>query len=391
MATSNQPRLVLDLQPPAIHINRTSAFKSQVFAILAGSSQEVFYAHATVLAKSVVLQRLVEGQFKESNEQRIIWPYWNANAVANFLEWLYTGDYQCPYPMIIPRPMLDEKTPPEDVLNSDCALVEEEKQDNSNRDGKRSTQVPPENSSQSRPTRLRDLEWNGSLCPTRISSEDEYSKWIGHAHYQTNELDYERNFMTHAELYAMGCQYLLDDLRALSWQRLKNALVAVGIPFVGSTLITNVTNVIHYVFQQTGDLADGKEQMRELLTTFATDHFKQMKGAPAFDELLKSPLASDREFVVDLMAKIGAKLDEKDELLQEAEERQTKLLRNAEARNAMLLQDAKARNTMQLHKAEERRAKEERMAKQSPGPVFGGGYQSDAVAGSVFANLRSLS
>lgn len=242
--------------------------------------------------------------------------------------------------MIIPHPIPDEKTPPEDFLNSDCASVEEEEQKDSNRGGERSTQVSPENGSQSTPTRLRDLEWNGSLCPTRISSEDEYSKWIGHAHYQTNELDYERNFMTHAELYAMGCQYLLDDLRALSWQRLKNALVAVGIPFVGSTLITNVTNVIHYVFQQTGDLADGKEQMRELLTTFATDHFKQIKGAPAFDELLKSSLASDREFVVDLMAKIRAELDEKDELLQEAEERQTMLLRNAKKRKAKVLSKA---------------------------------------------------
>ncbi|KAL8626987.1 hypothetical protein Q9189_007322, partial [Teloschistes chrysophthalmus] len=199
--------------------------------------------------------------------------------------------------------MPDDETQSEDVPDTSYVPVEEKQKASSKRDDQDVAQPVPVEVPQTGPTRLRDLEWNGCLYPTRISDEEEYTKWMGHVHYQTNELDYDRTFITHVELYAMGCQYLLDDLRALTWQRMKNALVAVGTPFAGSTLITNVTNVIHYVFQQTGDLPDGEEQMRGLLTTFVTDHFKQIRGAPAFDEL------------------IGAKLDHKDELLRLEQEK----------------------------------------------------------------------
>ncbi|KAI4200147.1 MAG: hypothetical protein LQ350_004108 [Teloschistes chrysophthalmus] len=218
--------------------------------------------------------------------------------------------------------MPDDETQSEDVPDTSYVPVEEKQKASSKRDDQDVAQPVPVEVPQTGPTRLRDLEWNGCLYPTRISDEEEYTKWMGHVHYQTNELDYDRTFITHVELYAMGCQYLLDDLRALTWQRMKNALVAVGTPFAGSTLITNVTNVIHYVFQQTGDLPDGEEQMRGLLTTFVTDHFKQIRGAPAFDEL------------------IGAKLDHKDELLRLEQEKiaelKTNLLIDAEEQARLL-------------------------------------------------------
>ncbi|KAL9576377.1 MAG: hypothetical protein Q9212_007151, partial [Teloschistes hypoglaucus] len=315
--------------------NKSSAFKSKVFTILAGPSQETSYVHASVLAKSDVLQRMVDGQFKETSEQRIDWPHWNANTVENFLEWLYTGDYECPYPVIIPRSTSDGDTQPEDVSLTSSAPAEQ-KQKKRKRDGQGVVQPAPVAGPQNGLTRLRDLVWNGSLYPDRISYEEEYTKWIGHAHYPINELDYERSLMTHAELYAMGCQYLLEDLRALTWQRLKNALVAVGTPFAGSNLVTNITNVIHYVFEQTAEVPDGREQMRELLTTFATDHCTQMKGTPAFEEILKSPSAPDREFVADMMTKVVANLEQRDALLRVERIKSAKLTSKADEQAELL-------------------------------------------------------
>ncbi|KAI4104940.1 MAG: hypothetical protein L6R37_002983 [Teloschistes peruensis] len=309
--------------------DQSDLFESQVFAIVAGPSEKVLYAHANILAKSVVLKRLVEGQFKESNEQRIIWPHWNSNTVQKFLEWLYKGDYKCPYPMIIPRPMPEEKTAWEDVSDASSATAEEEPKESLKRD---IAPPIPKQSSKSSPIRFHDLEWNGPRCPTRVSHEEEYTNWIGHVHYPTNELDYERTFMTHAELYAMGCQYLLDDLRAMAWQRLKNALLALGVPFAGSKLIANITTVIHYVYEQTEDLPEGKEQMRNLLTCFATDHFEQIKKSSAFHDLLISPSASDREFVADLMAKVGVKLERLEAKIEE--QRETLLVRDGKLRAA---------------------------------------------------------
>ncbi|KAL8641489.1 MAG: hypothetical protein Q9228_001699 [Teloschistes exilis] len=325
MATSDEPRLVLIAFVPGIHIDHISVFESRVFAIVVGPSEKVFYAHADMLAKSVVLKRLVEGQFKESNEQRIIWPHWDANTVKNFLEWLYTGDYKCPYPMIIPCPVLAEKTSWEDVSDASSASAKEEQKESQKRDDQSIAQpIPTEGS---RNSFTRDLKWIGCRYPTKVSYEKQYTDWIGHVHYATNELDYDKTFMTHAELYAMGCQYLLDDLRALTWQRMKNALVAVGTPYAGSTLVTNITNVIHYVFEQTEDLPDGKEQMRQLLTAFATDHFERIQVSPAFEEFMRSPSESDCEFLADLMANIRVRLIEGNEQLRVAKERAAEAMR----------------------------------------------------------------
>ena len=75
-----------------------SAFSSRVFKIVVGPSAKTFYAHADIIGKSDALRMVVQGGGKEMEEGNIVWPDWSVIGAEKFLEWLYTGDYKCPYP-----------------------------------------------------------------------------------------------------------------------------------------------------------------------------------------------------------------------------------------------------------------------------------------------------
>ncbi|KAL9008712.1 MAG: hypothetical protein Q9173_006192 [Seirophora scorigena] len=83
--------------------NTTGTFRSPIFEIYVGPREkaERFSAHAHILSKSEVLKAEVEGPWKEEKERKITWPHWTVGAAERFLEWLYSGDYACPYP--VPR------------------------------------------------------------------------------------------------------------------------------------------------------------------------------------------------------------------------------------------------------------------------------------------------
>ncbi|KAI4125343.1 MAG: hypothetical protein LQ338_004302 [Usnochroma carphineum] len=329
------------LHPSPLHqeyhrIKFHSAFKSPVFEILVGPSAESFYAHADVLSKSKVLKKEVDGLWKESSERKIYWRDWTVSAVEKFLEWLYTGDYVCPYPVKASRGKSSQQKSASDGKDEDNRrpdddpdlLVPEAEERRMIKDAKSLIPSPPQYSRQSASdptsstkkrklpeaipprslTRLQDLTWNG--CRTlreRLSQAGEYDKWTGHQLWRPDKLDYEATFLTHAELYAMANQYMLDDLKNIAWQRLRSVLVSIGKPTPWSPVVDNVVALIHCVYEHTGDVGEEEEPLRMLVNSFVALHFTSFQGSEV-GNLMLSKKEADREFVLDLMNKMAQQM-----------------------------------------------------------------------------------
>ncbi|KAL8769873.1 MAG: hypothetical protein Q9209_004311 [Squamulea sp. 1 TL-2023] len=320
----------------------TSAFSSRILEIIVGPSERAFYAHTDILAKSDVLRMIVHGGGKETEEGKIVWPHWTVSAAEKLLEWLYTGDYKCPYPTAVlqsetvsteentaqasedkiydelenpdlDHPMsVDVPAPAEpEIVYDDTPRYNKKKKKYSESRMMWSIPDSPKPVRSAFRSCLKDLTWNGSHPLEKMSEAEEFDKWTGHQLWRPDQLNYEATFMTHAELYNMACIYQLDTLKNMAWQRLRSVLVSIGRPVPGSTVMGNIVTLIHYTYEITGEVGNEEEPLRKLVTTFAALNFTRFKGT-VVDELIKSASEPDREFVMDLMAMVRQKVDNKE-------------------------------------------------------------------------------
>lgn len=283
----------------------------------------------------------MQGPWRENVELTLYWRDWEASAVEKLLEWLYTGDYKCPYPVEARKTRsvsteasaesLNHSPPPEPedaeepfgvepigvepepaeaidialedpVLDTATRFKSTPKKSKSTKKGTTSTK------SITRPlTRLEDLTWHGCLALGKYTEAEGYDQWTGHQLWRPDELDYEDTFMTHAKLYVMACFYQLDGLKNMSWQRLRAVLVSIGKPGPHTPIIGNLATLIHYVYQETGEHGTAEEPLCMLVTSFAALHFTNLKGRRITD-LLLSAEEGDRDFVFDLFAKMAQQM-----------------------------------------------------------------------------------
>ncbi|KAI4190536.1 MAG: hypothetical protein LQ348_003646 [Seirophora lacunosa] len=289
--------------------NSTSAFGSPVYEIVAGEvgNTKTLFAHADVLAKSTVLRAAVQGPFKEKEEQKLTWPHWTIGGAEKFLEWLYTGDYKCPYPTkaaiggsttslaIVHLEWTKQKLiPPTDYANEAVGTK------NQHAVKKAPAEGPLKG--------LQELHWNGLRPLEKLSQAEEFDKWSGHQLWSPSELDYQATFMAHAELYSMACHYMVDDLKNQAWQRLRAVLIRIGTPKADTPLIGNLMMLASYVYENTADAdSDGEEPLRMLVSSFSALHFTAMRG-DGFAASMLSGNEGDRKFVVSLMTKVGQRM-----------------------------------------------------------------------------------
>lgn len=113
--------------------------------------------------------------------------------------------------------------------------------------------------------------------------------------------------MTHAELYVIACQYMLDGLKNMAWQRLRAVLISMGSLKRNTPVIDNLVTLISYVYHETGDDKETEEPLRMLITTFTSLNFTNFQSVEV-DKLVNSASESDREFVADFMLKVAEKV-----------------------------------------------------------------------------------
>ncbi|KAL8766870.1 MAG: hypothetical protein Q9209_006466 [Squamulea sp. 1 TL-2023] len=204
--------------------SQPSAFQSSVFKILVGTSPQPFYVHTHVLARSEFLRKLVEGSWKESVEQT-----------------LCTNDYACSYPTPVLNLNEEQNNKKKDVEEGNSKGTKRALEHNEVVSAGGDDREVSEEDSGSKKQKmaatsvtlvpLRDLTWTGrNVPPPRLSQAEQFEKWSGHQLWSSDQLDYSAPLYTHAELYVMGCRYLLDDLRNMAWERLKAVLLTVGRP-----------------------------------------------------------------------------------------------------------------------------------------------------------------
>lgn len=271
----------------------------------------------------------------EAQERKIRWPQWSADSVEKFLEWLYTGDYSIPLPtkarqVAVPQKLEAETPGPhDDERDTDEAVEEDFPMELQEEEWNR--QVPPEtyqvpahriekaSVSSSAPTAtptakgpltaLKDLEWKGSHAVQTTSGAENFTNHMNDTHLASSkQLDYDATFMTHAILYVIGCEKDLHELKNMAWQRLRSLLVEIGAPETGSPIIGNMVALIQYTYSETGVSELPVEPLRDLVTSYVAIHFTNFRGAEV-DALFSSQAADDREFVVEVMAKVRQSME----------------------------------------------------------------------------------
>lgn len=286
----------------------------------------MFYAHAGVLAKSCVLEKVVTGWASETQHRKIKWPEWSADIIDKFLEWLYTGDYTIPYPKEVVRPEMHDsdvqfhesaegEAHEEGVAPEGFPVELQEQEWNSSAEAEPVQQPdsPRALTSYLEPrktgplTPLNDLAWEGCRAAEKTTHAETFDPWmlLNNSLYP---LDYEATFMTHATLYVIACQKDLADLKNMAWQRLRALLVEIGAPDAESPIIGNMVALIQYTYRETGVSELPEDPLRDLVTSYVAIYFTKFRGAEV-DALFSSRAADDREFVVEIMDKVRQSME----------------------------------------------------------------------------------
>ncbi|KAL8965159.1 MAG: hypothetical protein Q9183_003997 [Haloplaca sp. 2 TL-2023] len=306
----------------------SSLFKAPVFTILAGDSGVVYHVHTSVLCKSPVLSKVVEGDWSETREKTLFWKQWSVDGVEKLLAWLYTGDYQCPLPAKIVT--LEEADSASSQLSDsgkagskltptlDGAKRATKNQKRINENGTTSPSNPPSDLIDlGRKTAKTDgtaalpsisaLDGPDPGSDSKISEATAFEVWSADHVRNASEWQWEATLMTHAELYVMACHYELWGLKAMSWQRLRTIFNVFGSPKRGSAIYDVVIKLVPYVYEETGTVGNEDDPLRRLVSTFAAQNFTEIQGV-ALAELFVSATESVKDFIVDLNNKVAIRM-----------------------------------------------------------------------------------
>ncbi|KAL8847380.1 MAG: hypothetical protein Q9221_007567 [Calogaya cf. arnoldii] len=307
------------------NIMRSGTFNSDIFKIVTRSSTKPFYVHADVLARSDPLRKLVEGPWKESVEHTIDWTEWEPATVERFIQWLYTDDYISPYPTLVHPPIKSEDSEDKPVEIAENASTHHVARIRTNDAETRASapEGPPRKKRKLVPLfkqRTRaEVEAEVEMISKRSQAE-EFDQRCENQESHEN-WDYSAYLGAHAELYIMACRYLLQELSALAFYRLRSALENLdepgnrlrsggrdlGKPLRRSPVPKNIMGLILDVCDKLGNPIGNEEPVKDLLTDFVALNFKAFQ-ASGIEDWATSDNGVAREFISGLMPKLMLKV-----------------------------------------------------------------------------------
>ena len=252
-----------------------SPFTGSTCEVLAGPEQTRFVAHVSVLEKSEKLRAVTRGTWRDSSECKIKLEDWDAKTVGRFLQWLYTGDYESPYPVEVPQSELEETG----ILISESPAPAPSRQKVSY------SMVPPK---QMALGAFTDLDFQKAVPGLASSHANAFESWAAKSH---GVLNFEATLLAHAKLYALANYMLLPTLQAQVFYRLKAVLLFIspstnslslaftkpGLFIANLPVIYNIVTLIEYVYANTARLESEEEPLRKLISTFVTLHYDQFR------------------------------------------------------------------------------------------------------------------
>lgn len=254
-------------------------FVGPFFEIVAG--QTAFLAHASVLEKSEKLRVIVQGRWKDSTEHKILLEDWDPQTVGRLLEWLYTGDYESPFPAEAPQPKAENlEVPAQNTSvhpNPDAKVPQSSPKNESAKGSQRPLMS------------LADIPFNKAEPELRPSNAEAFKQWASKYPHSPCVLNFEAALLTHARLYALADYMLLPALQAQIFQRLKalfsfistaaytssSGVATLSLPLANTPVIGNIITLIQYVYANTTRLESEDEPLRELISTFVALHYDQ--------------------------------------------------------------------------------------------------------------------
>ena len=257
----------------------TRLFTSPTFEIVAGTDGKTFTVHTAVLLKSEVLERAIQGGWKESVERRIDWPEWDECTVGRLVEWLYTGDYGCPYPTPIREPFVKEREVswsephgPEAIGFTDNL--------NGNRKGRKWDPL----------AHVANITIEESTLSHKPSELEKFVQWMRNEHWIIPSLTFAEVLLTHARVYALANYLMLHDLKVQAFYRLKAVLLVVGPLHSETQFVVDLVTVIRYVYANTESLATDRVPLRKAILTYLALCIEDFIGEDVDDLLANEPV-----------------------------------------------------------------------------------------------------
>lgn len=253
----------------------SNLFVGPLFEIVAG--QTTFLAHASVLEKSEKLRVIVQGRWKDSTEHKILLEDWDSQTVGRLLEWLYTGDYQSPFPAEAQAKAENLEVPAQNTSLHPNPDANESPKDASAKGSQRPLMS------------LANIPFNKADPELGLSNAEAFKLWAAKFPQSSCVLDFEAALLTHAKLYALADYMLLPALQAQIFQRLKalflfisapaytssSGAATLSLPLGNTPVIGNIITLIQYVYANTTRLESEDEPLRELISTFIALHYDQ--------------------------------------------------------------------------------------------------------------------
>ena len=269
-------------------------YASPVFSIYAGHARRHLVAHASVLKKSPVLRKLIEGKWKDSEDRSIEFTECELTTVEHLIHYLYTGSLL--FCHVSPSTGLVQEF--EKKLNDGPILCQPEK--------------APE----------RDVTQGRDMCIVgNARKADEVEALVSQKEHKTHPsfattdsgigfqqaMDAGDSLLPDAKVYVLA-QYLeLIGLKDLAFEYIEYVMNSTT--ELDAKKMSKMLHLIGYVYTHTDTLVNSKEPLRELIATLAAKWFHNFQG----DEV-KELMGKGGDFVIDVVEKVQQRtLNEKKE------------------------------------------------------------------------------
>ncbi|CAF9935201.1 hypothetical protein IMSHALPRED_010136 [Imshaugia aleurites] len=274
----------------------SSPFVGPIFEILAGPHHTSFLAHASILEKSETLRAVVQGKWKDSIEHKIVLEDWDPQTISRLLEWLYTGDYESPFPaktsqpqtevMKIEIPKISMSSIPDVKKIAPCTF-------DFGNGGKKFGTTPKESESakgsKRPPTPLANIYFKKADPEIVTFRSEAFKQWAAKFTETPCDLNFEATLLAHAKLYALADYMLLPTLQAQAFQRLKDLLGFISakvytppshpgvLVFRDPAVVDDILTLVRYVYANTTGLESEEEPLRKLVSTFVAQNYDQFE------------------------------------------------------------------------------------------------------------------
>ncbi|KAL8896431.1 MAG: hypothetical protein Q9207_007705 [Kuettlingeria erythrocarpa] len=291
-------------------IDAESTFTSDIFRICAGSSEKIFYAHSDVLSRSTTLRKKVEERLTGGSNRHIDLTEFDEHTVAQVLEWLYGGNYTWSSFTQVPADTCEIAMP---HLSGTCFVT------SLSQDGSPTFSAAPYFNSDEEPSDTFSVNESQPSCVTPSSEEYEFvgsecgesapGKIGGYRPASRVEDVVECSvqsgctLLPDAKVFVLAKYLRLQPLQRLAYQNIRGITDSITEIEVGSSLATNILDLVRFVYGCSNTLAGPVQPLRKLVFSLVADWLPALQGPE-----LEGLIWEGGNFAVDVLKNVESRM-----------------------------------------------------------------------------------